>query len=89
MRIGIFHNAFSMFKRETLDKIPFDEDLISKEDRYWANKIIKSEKDILYYPYNIAEHFIPKMVALGEIYEIFKTLISKSLANSIFLERLS
>lgn len=52
-----FHNAFSMFKRETLDKFPFNVDLISKEDRYWANKIIKSEKNILYYPDNIAEHY--------------------------------
>ena len=52
-----FHNAFSMFKRKTLIKKPFNEDLISKEDRYWANEEINNGNKILYLPKNSVEHF--------------------------------
>ena len=36
-----FHNAISFFKKETLIDRPFNEVLVGKEDRYWANKMIK------------------------------------------------
>ena len=35
------HNAFTFYKKETLIKYPFDEDLSGKEDRYWINDRIK------------------------------------------------
>jgi glycosyltransferase involved in cell wall biosynthesis len=35
------HNAFAFYKKETLLKYPFDEDLSGKEDRYWINDRIK------------------------------------------------
>ena len=52
-----FHNAFSMFSKETLLNYPFNENLIGKEDRYWAEKFIKLNNNIVYTPYNIVEHF--------------------------------
>ena len=33
-----------------LKKYPFNENLVGKEDRYWAKKIIKNNKKILYDP---------------------------------------
>ena len=50
------HNAIAVYKRSTLKKIPFDENLTSKEDRYWANKIVKKKMNFLYDPELIAEH---------------------------------
>ena len=50
------HNALSIYKKITLKKIPFDENLTSKEDRYWANKIIKKKLNFVYDPELIAEH---------------------------------
>ena len=35
------HNAFAFYKKETLIKYPFDENLSTKEDRYWINKRIE------------------------------------------------
>ena len=35
------HNAFAFYKKETLLKYPFDENLVGKEDRYWINDRIK------------------------------------------------
>ena len=52
-----FHNAFSMFQKETLVKFPFNENLVSKEDRYWANSFIKSSNKIIYLPNNVVEHY--------------------------------
>ena len=52
-----FHNAFSLFKKSTLMKYPFNENLIAKEDRYWANNFIKNKNKILYNPSNIVEHY--------------------------------
>ena len=34
------HNAFAFYKKETLIKHPFDEELTSKEERYWVNDMI-------------------------------------------------
>ena len=42
------HNAFSFYKRETLIKYPFDEDLHGKEDRYWVNDRIKDKMSFYY-----------------------------------------
>ena len=51
-----FHNAFSFFKKETLLKYKFNENLVGKEDRYWANDRIAEGYKILYSPENIVEH---------------------------------
>lgn len=51
-----FHNAFSFFKKKTLIKYKFNENLIGKEDRYWANDRIEEGGKILYSPQNIVEH---------------------------------
>ena len=51
-----FHNAFSFFKRSIVKKNLFDEDLVGKEDRYWAKKIIKKKLKYLYEPSHEAEH---------------------------------
>ena len=50
------HNALAVYKKDTLKKFPFDENLTSKEDRYWANKIIKKKMNYIYDPELIAEH---------------------------------
>ncbi|MDC0518303.1 glycosyltransferase [Candidatus Pelagibacter sp.] len=50
------HNALAVYKKDTLKKFPFDENLTSKEDRYWANKIIKKKMSFIYDPELIAEH---------------------------------
>ena len=52
-----FHNAASIFKKETLKTNPFDEKLAGKEDRYWANKWINKGKKILYQPEFSVDHF--------------------------------
>ena len=44
------HNALAVYKKTTLKKFPFDENLTSKEDRYWANKIIKKKMNFIYDP---------------------------------------
>ena len=44
------HNAIAIYRKNVLKKYPFNENLISKEDRYWAKKIIKKSKKILYDP---------------------------------------
>ena len=50
------HNALEVYKKDILKKFPFDENLTSKEDRYWANKIIKKKMNFTYEPELIAEH---------------------------------
>ena len=50
------HNAIAIYKKSTLKKIPFDENLTSKEDRYWANKIIKKKMNFIYDPELTVEH---------------------------------
>ena len=50
------HNALSLYKKTILIDNPFDENLISKEDRYWANKTIANKLSILYDPAMEAHH---------------------------------
>ena len=50
------HNALAVYKKSILKKFPFDENLTSKEDRYWANRVIKKKFNIIYDPTLIAEH---------------------------------
>ncbi len=52
-----FHNAFSMFCKKTLIEYPFNENLVSKEDRYWANNYINSNNKIIYLHDNVVEHY--------------------------------
>lgn len=52
-----FHNALSFFKKESLIKYPFDENLYGKEDRYWATSMINNYKKNIIYSTDIeAEH---------------------------------
>ena len=44
------HNALAVYKKDILKKFPFDENLTSKEDRYWASNQIESGYNILYSP---------------------------------------
>jgi len=44
------HNAFAFYNKSFLIENPFDENLSGKEDRYWANNIIKNNKKIFYDP---------------------------------------
>jgi len=50
------HNALVVYNKSILKKLPFDENLTGKEDRYWANKIVKKKLNYLYDPSLIAEH---------------------------------
>ncbi len=51
------HNALAFFKKQTLLDFPFDEHLVGKEDRYWANDIIKKAGlNILYDPQMEVHH---------------------------------
>ena len=50
------HNAFSFFKKKTLLKFPFDEELMGKEDRYWAKNFIDNKNEIIYDPLYQATH---------------------------------
>ena len=44
------HNAIAIYKKKILKKYPFDEYLTGKEDRYWANSVIKKKLNFLYDP---------------------------------------
>lgn len=50
------HNALALYKKNTLIKNKFNEALVAKEDRYWANNQIKKNKKILYDPELSAVH---------------------------------
>lgn len=51
-----FHNAFSLFKKKMLKKYFFDEELVGKEDRYWAKIIVEKKLKYLYEPTHVVEH---------------------------------
>ena len=51
-----FHNAIALYKKKTLKKEFFNPNLLSKEDRYWANQVIKKKKTILYDPKIEVDH---------------------------------
>ncbi len=54
------HNAFSFYKKETLLKYKFDENLSGKEDRYWAIEIRKKNMNFLYDPsHSVYHHYTP------------------------------
>tara|TARA_B100000579_G_scaffold436696_1_gene463475 strand:+ start:1127 stop:1816 length:690 start_codon:yes stop_codon:yes gene_type:complete len=44
------HNGVAFYNKAILKKYPFNEYLTAKEDRYWAKKIIKNKRKILYDP---------------------------------------
>ncbi len=44
------HNALALYKRKTLIKNKFNEEVAGKEDRYWVNSQIKKRGKILYDP---------------------------------------
>ena len=50
------HNSIAMYDRKYLFKNPFDEHLPGKEDRYWANDVVKKGKSFLYDPDMEADH---------------------------------
>ena len=54
------HNAFSIFPRKTLLEIPFNEEVTGKEDRLWAKELISKNKNFLYTPRMVAEHYYTK-----------------------------
>ena len=51
-----FHNALAFFKKSTLIDFPFDENLVGKEDRYWAIDRINEGHSTLYTPEMEALH---------------------------------
>jgi rhamnosyltransferase len=57
-----FHNAASIFKRDSLGRFPFNENITGKEDRYWAGNVIKSGGSTLYDPINfeVDHHYTPR-----------------------------
>ena len=44
------HNAAAFYEKNFLIDNPFDENLQSKEDRYWAQSVITNNDKILYDP---------------------------------------
>tara|TARA_A100001015_G_scaffold151017_1_gene167465 strand:- start:938 stop:1579 length:642 start_codon:yes stop_codon:yes gene_type:complete len=52
-----FHNAFSFFKKNTLEKFPFDEIHPGKEDRFWVNDLIENKGTYVYEPRLQINHF--------------------------------
>lgn len=55
------HNAIAIYKKNILKKIPFNENLQGKEDRYWINEIMKKKKNnFLYDPsLEVLHHYTP------------------------------
>ena len=51
-----FHNAFAFFQKEFLEKFPMNEDLVGKEDRYWAHNVVSNGEKYLYDPDFICNH---------------------------------
>lgn len=51
------HNAFCFYNKSDLIETPFDEELSTKEDRYWAIDILKDGKSYLYTPSIEVNHY--------------------------------
>jgi glycosyltransferase involved in cell wall biosynthesis len=51
-----FHNAFSLFARNSLLTHGFDEEVPGKEDRFWASRWIESGRKYVYLPSMVCEH---------------------------------
>lgn len=50
------HNAFCAFESKYLKNNPFNENLVGKEDRYWAENVVKGGKSYVYEPKLICQH---------------------------------
>jgi glycosyltransferase involved in cell wall biosynthesis len=50
------HNAISIYNKNILKKYPFDPHLSTKEDRYWAQQIVKKGFKYLYCPELEVDH---------------------------------
>jgi len=50
------HNAFCVYQRDYISAFPFNECLVGKEDRYWANDLVFRGGKFLYKHDLIAEH---------------------------------
>ena len=61
------HNAVAVYEKNFLKSNKFDEHLTSKEDRYWANKIILKKHKILYDPNLIVDHHYTENVIPGKV----------------------
>ena len=51
------HNALCAYSKKTLQKLPFDEKLAGKEDRYWAIMLIEKGGKYFYTPELEGNHF--------------------------------
>ena len=51
------HNAFCFYNKSDLIETPFDEELSTKKDRYWAIDILKEGKSYLYTPSVEVNHY--------------------------------
>tara|TARA_R110000803_G_scaffold210394_1_gene282030 strand:- start:645 stop:1280 length:636 start_codon:yes stop_codon:yes gene_type:complete len=51
------HNAFCFYNKSDLIETPFDEEVSTKEDRYWAIDILKESKSYLYTPQIEVNHY--------------------------------
>ncbi len=51
-----FHNALALYEKKFLLENKFDENLLGKEDRYWAKDVIQLGKSILYDPTMSVDH---------------------------------
>ena len=54
------HNAFCAYKTSYLKDNPFNENLVGKEDRYWASEVVESGKTYLYEPDLVCQHHFTK-----------------------------
>ena len=51
------HNAFCFYNRKDLTETPFDDEVSTKEDRYWAIDILSKGKSYLYTPQIEVNHY--------------------------------
>ena len=58
--VGLSSTKLKDYEKKFLLKNPFNENLTSKEDRYWAQEVIKKNKSILYDPnLEVDHHYTP------------------------------
>lgn len=50
------HNALAIYPKEVLIEHRIDENLVGKEDRYWANRMVDLGMSFLYNPSIVADH---------------------------------
>ena len=55
------HNAIALYKKSSLQKKKFNENLQGKEDRYWINEMMKNKKNKFYYDpeLEVKHHYTP------------------------------